>query len=838
MFDRIKQHIVKRLMEEISCLDASELELVAENVISYKESKRLIHHGCNKNYKPVKSTIDAFSDDSTIAVECSTDQNYFTDSSTKGATLPLFSKIDNDVSHAVRHKPPNGPDKIYLITNQEEQPSFRSQFNTTTVFSKYGSKITIYDSRELAKFIYEQAKENNDVFSFYRQAFPDFAANMDNYEYYGKVPSLCDNHIETPEIVGLIAKHFDDGNAVCVLHGISGSGKTQSVIQYVHKTKDEYDNILWIGGEDWKCDTPLSSIHRTRGGAPINISGIFNTQKTLLVIDSLERIVGDSIFSELGPGFSKTGRVLVTSQVASVDKKYLAIPNYSSSVAMSILGETEQTISGHGKKILALCSSIPLILSIICNLVEKEEVSREVLYKEILDNPENITDDGGKSIVGQILSNLEPNILGAFTRVANTGSAYHDSEFLVHFIGGLNRSALQKISLLLPANAPGIVRAHDLLISSVQDEHANNEISFGIESYLDKNKGEMTPSILREIYLCYKQLCAENKRRGARTPDWITYALIQIEDDTKQEICDEINSLELTADLSLSAIMSIIDAKETFAYSLNGDARGEFYKKCSIEYQKAYEVATNDDIRLEYLHHRGKALRRCNEYEDALSAFHLILKERPDWHAALGQLAHLGAQKKVPKKIKNAGEEAIKKLLEHILNDNSKVPLRVSLAMFARLRSYRNVSKEISRNKEQVAKLAELIAVSGLEGFGQFYEAYVSFTSMFGYEYGDITLNLTEQIPAIFMQTPSSVEKSQWLSACESLVNTATAAKYSGKPELFEKLKDAALQFADRLSESSELKNYEGRALAKAYLVPGRKDKDPQLAGIGSVFKK
>jgi tetratricopeptide (TPR) repeat protein len=818
MFDRIKQHILNRLINEISCLDAAELEVVADNVISYKEAKRLIHRGVNKNYKPVKSTIDAYTDDSTIAVECSTDQKYFLSSSSKGATSPRFVKVENDIYHAINHKPPTGPDKIYLITNQEEIPGFRSQFNATPVFAQHGNKIIIYDSRELAKLIYDQARENKNMFAFYREAFPDFAANMDNYEYYGKVPSQCTNHINTPEIVNLIARHFSSGKPICILHGISGSGKTQSAIQYIHSEKDEYDNILWLAGEDWKPDTTLSSIHRTRGGAAINVSGIFNTQKTLLVVDSLERVLDNSILSELETGFVLGGRILITSQIAAQDQKYLPIPDYSRGVAIDILGEREGSISPNGERIIRLCSSLPLILSTIRNIVEMESVPREELYGEILAHPENISDNDAKSIVGRILSKLEPNILVAFKKIANTGSSYHDSDFLVHFIGGLLRSNLQRISLLLPAGTPGILKAHDLLLSSVRDNTSFAEISQGIESYLQKRQGEMAPSILREIHLCYSQLRAEDTHRGDRIPDWLTYALIQIEDGFGSDIYQRIYSLELEKAHSLSAIMSIIDAKEAYAYTLSDKDRDSYYKQCLAQYQAAYESSDDHSIRLVYLHHIGKAQRRCGQYEEALHAFNAIITEVPDSHAALGQVAHLGAQEGAPIDVYSAGEVAIRKLLDFIFSDRSRVPLRVALAMIARLRSYKSVQRELANSSANVQKLSEVIAISGLEGFSQFFEAYVSFTSMFAYEHRELAIDMADQLFMIFMQTPSTVDERQWLSACEGLTNTANAAKYGGRVDLFEKLKDAALQYASQIEKRSELDNYEGRVLAKAYL--------------------
>jgi len=816
MTQTIKLRIIKELVEEISYISAVALEYIGNNVISFKESQRLIHRGINMKDKPVKCTVDAYSEHSTIVVECSTEENYF---KIRGKPTIKFKKIETDITKAVNHLPPHGPDKIYLITNQVAPGLFQKVFHATQIFKKYSNKLIIYDARELVNLIYEQSILNSDIYAFYREYLPNFALNMENYEYYGKVPSLCQNHIETPEIVDLISKHFGSVSPICVLHGISGSGKTQSTIQYVHTHKEEYSNYLWLSGEDWKPDSPLSSIQRKRGGSPINVSGIFNTQQTLLVIDSLERVFDASILEELMPGLKLGGRILVTSQISSVDSKYLPIPDYSHEVAMKILGEKYESISENGKKVLEHGRSVPIILSTINNMVKEEVIQREELYQEVLAHPEDVTGDDAKSILGRILSKLEPKLLAAFKKIANTGSSYHDGEFLVHFVGGLLRSNLQKISLLLPAGTPGIVKAHDLLLKSIRDDNSFTEISEGIESYLEIQNGEMTPGILREIHLCYDQLCAEDARRGKRTPDWITYALIQIEGNVRNDICKKNYFLKLEKELPLSAIMSIIDAKETHAYTLTGEAQDKFYKKCLEDYQIAHGYSTDEAVRFEYLHHIGKTQGRCKQYVDALNTFNLIIEAKPDWHAASGQIAKLGAQHGAPISVKVAGEEAMKKLLDSIFSDRSKVPLRVALAMISQLRSYKSVQKELSNDAEKVQKLSEVIATSGLEGFGQFFEAYVSFTSMFGYEYSDIVIDLADQFYEILMQTPTTVDERQWLSACEGLVNTANAAKDCDRSDLFEKLRGAALQYVTQITKCNVLDKYEVRALAKAYNI-------------------
>ncbi|HJV20758.1 MAG TPA: hypothetical protein VJ552_12820, partial [Sediminibacterium sp.] len=241
MFEIIKQRIIKNLIEEIECLSPTYLEIVGQNVLSFKENKRFIHHGINKDYKPSGYTVDSFTDDSKIIIEYSTDLKYFEDTSAKDAKIPFFEKIEKDIKHAIEHTAPQLPDKIYLITSQQEPPSFRGNFNKTLIAQEHAGRTTIYDNRELAKLIYEQSINSDEAASFYKQFFPGFSQDLDNYEYYGKAPSFCEKHITNDDAVKMIVEHFGKYN-VCVLYGVSGSGKTQLAIDYLHTEKQNFEN--------------------------------------------------------------------------------------------------------------------------------------------------------------------------------------------------------------------------------------------------------------------------------------------------------------------------------------------------------------------------------------------------------------------------------------------------------------------------------------------------------------------------------------------------------------------------------------------------------------------
>lgn len=817
MSKHIKKRIIKSLIEEITCLDNIEIELVGNNYISLRENQPMIHHGINKDYMPSGYTVDSFSDDSLIIGEYSAEKGYFEYSGTKDN--PVFSKIDNDIEHALNHKENPKLYKIYLISNQEENPSFRSKFNSTENGRLHGDKLIIIDARELAKGVYEQSIKNPDAADFYKQYFPTFSQNMDNYEYFGKLPNICEGYVCEEKIVNAIKHHFDNGNNICVLYGVSGSGKTQSAIDFVRKNIGEFSNYIWIGGEDWKPNVSLCSVQRTRGGSPVNVAGLFNSEKSVLIIDNCNRAIEESSFDELTPGFEKGGVVLVTSQISEPQSSlYLSIPQFSIARALEILGETDEAASELCRNFIEKCRFSPLILSIARKLFQDQGIDKEAIYKEILDDPELVDDPTGSSIVRQILSGLDDRKINALKKIANSGKNYHDIVFLRHFIGTLSCSSLQKLSILVPESTTGVFRIHDLISISVRDEIDRTEIVDSIEKFISQSIGDMTPSVLREIHLCADLIYEEHQYRGDREIDWLHYSLLQLEAYRDLELHNDLHNIDISGSDDLKKIKTVIDAKEIYSYSITDkSSRKDYYISCSKLYEEMLERKISDEVKLELLHHRGKSLRRSDRHSDALESFNRLLEINPNWHATYGQIAHLGTQKGVDKEVKEAGENAMRLLLNYIREDIFSVPLRVSLGSLARLRSYRSLLNEIIEEPEFVDKLSDVISISTLDGLDQFYEAFVSFTTLFGYRYQHTCVNLAEAIPEIIAIPPNQVEKRQWISACGALTNSAIAAKKEQKEYLYSLLIRSALAFADEINQREELSDFDGRCIAKTY---------------------
>ncbi|HEJ2898621.1 TPA: tetratricopeptide repeat protein [Pseudomonas aeruginosa] len=835
----IKKRIIGNLIDEVVELDASTLEVVGHSLIELLEAKRLIHHGLNRDYRPVGYTIDTFSQDFLVAGEYSAEKEYFQGKVSKttagqGAAggldagsldsetqVAIYSKIEKDVQHVLEHAAGKLPHKIYLICSQEEPESFRAKFNRTAIAREHGERLNILDAREVARLIFEFSTQHQTAAAFYATIFPGFAQDLDNYAYYGKAPASCEYHVFDATVVAAIRNHFDQGNRVCLLTGLSGSGKTQAAIDYLQQDGQQYENYLWISGTDWKSNTSLSSVQRARGGVAVNVAGIFNSYRTLLVIDSLEREWVESALDDLTKGFERGGRVLVTSQLNPASKSVLRMPTISTEAAATILGEDSGKRSAIASRFIEACRFSPLILATVRKLVEAEGVPREDLYEEILAEPQVIADGNGAAIMERILRRLKPIYLRGLQQIANSGSFANDARFLGYFLGHAVRSHLQGLSILRPAVAPELLSVHDLICQAVCDKPDAAPIVAALIRYVEKFSGEMIPSVIRQIHLCAPQLTEVYQRRHLQQPDWLTYALLQLDSGRSLVQAQALHLQAVHGGAALPELLCVIDAREAFAYSLDHDERRQHFSAWAEEYGQAQREAPASELGLELLHHQGKALRRCGRLPEALSRFQQLLEIRPEWHATYLQIAHMGTQNDADRSIKTAGEDAVRTLVDRVLAAPQDVPLRVSLAAVARLRSYRKVAGEMVGHAEHVQILADVIALSALEGLDQFYEAYLSFTSIFAYQHPEICVALAEGFPEILSMPPALVDKGQWSSACESLSNTAAAVGRAGKGDLRDRITAAGVAFATALASQPGIKSFDARAVAKMFLFAG-----------------
>lgn len=420
----------------------------------------------------------------------------------------------------------------------------------------------------------------------------------------------------------------------------------------------------------------------------------------------------------------------------------------------------------------------------------------------------------------ELLKRLDQSALDALIKIANSGSGRYDSRFLGTFIGQNASINLQRLSILQSATAPGLLKVHDLICDAVREARSAGPVSEALEKFVGDRSGEMLPSAIRQIHLSEEQLLETHRARGLQSPDWLMYALMQTDTDSRREVAAGVQDLPITDKCTLAEVLCIVDAKEQYAYTIDDrDKRKAYFQQCASDYKQAIDAGVRGELKVELLHHRGKALRRTAQPAEALACFKELLTYRPDWHAAHGQISNLGMQTGADATTKAAGEASMRWLIDQMLYDFSAVPLRVSLAAIAHLRSYASIVNLITCEDQKVAQIAEVIAVSALEGLDQFYESFVAFTSKFAYEHETVVVALAESLPELLFIPPESIDKKQWASACEALSNVARSASTAGKSKLASRLLASMQIFAQKIVASSITNPYTVRVVMKAYIT-------------------
>ncbi len=169
MSEFIKKRVVKDLIDELADFNSVSLELVGHKVIETLESKALVHHGINKDYKPVGYTVTFFQD-FTIVGEYSTEFGYFKDCSGKKKEN-RFDKIEKDINHSIKKGGTKPPSKIYLVSPEEEPAYFAGNFNKSRVSEENRRRVTFLDARELAKAIFQSSLDNSQAADFSKPMF-------------------------------------------------------------------------------------------------------------------------------------------------------------------------------------------------------------------------------------------------------------------------------------------------------------------------------------------------------------------------------------------------------------------------------------------------------------------------------------------------------------------------------------------------------------------------------------------------------------------------------------------------------------------------------------------
>ena len=609
--------------------------------------------------------------------------------------------------------------------------------------------IEIFDCKKIADEIYDYCVERSALFNALGNYLPDFKRDMERETYFGNVQKQGSNYINPESIYEQLVNHIHN-NPISVISGISGAGKTEISIYYARNNKDNYENVFWLTGKDFKSN-PIMDNYK-RGGVSINLVSIFNVIKSLIVIDNYDKIICENDFSDFKQGFSIGSRILITSLNTGNNSLYFKIPRFPEDCSLKILGDASEEAKSLLDKI-----NIPVVLTAIKSICDCGECSYKEIYSDIKPILQSLTDDDNKVILERVL-NKYPYV-DLLKRLCCTLNATFDIQLLKKYINISQFINLQKSSFLIECNNRDTCTFHSFIISCLRDKDESKDFITFISKYLDNKSGLIDEYILRQIHLSYGEI-KEIVIKEPEKLNWITYALLQKEENKdKKNIYRTLYTHKFTKGLSFEKIRCLLDIKE--AYSYDAPDQDDYLMSYEKELEKAMTIYYENDKALKLIyHHLGKNKRRQKKYIEAVDLFNKELKIDNHSFPAYEQI--IKCAKSDRSLIKNS-KTAIEQIISAIKGDDEQLPIRIALAFISDLRSFEDYV-----TIENADDFKKIIIKASYDEMYQFYEAFVSFVNFYYYKDAEICLDLYNRLTNLKFITIDKINEKNYANVLDA----------------------------------------------------------------------
>ena len=801
-----KQVIVNKLIDEIENLSASNLELIGNIFLENITGRIFQHHGTNRNGRPVGHTVDSLSTDSLSIAEYSTEEDYF-------SGKMFFGKIENDIIHAKSFIGTGELVKIYLICSKLEKTSFRENFNKTDLFKDNQKILEIWGAGDLADKIFDISITNTSFKDKISKYLPAFHRELESYADYGDTPyELDDNYIRNQDFINEIDSTISNKH-ICVITGISGSGKTQLAMDYFQQKKKKYEDYIWFDGSELTESSNLRDVKKERLGQPVNLIGSFCSHKTLLVIDNLNFKVTAHLFEDCVKGFDLGSTIIITSQIKSEINNYV-MPDYSPDSLLRMLGTASDLAKEFIKKI-----KLPVVLTTIKTISHNNSDEIEILIKEIFEDPSSASDINARNVLKKVLRKLDDK--DVLIRLCNTGIKKWDISLLQKYIKLQKYKNLETLSLIKINSITKVVQIHDFIFECMQSDNEMNIFMNFLSDEIGILKGIVTDSLLRQIHLCYPQIEEYCLSQSELKNSWLTYGFLQVESEHKEKIASRLWDKKLTDVTTLEEIRSLVDAKETKIFYTE-DSDGERRELLEELLEAVKPFFEQKEITLILLHHIGKCYRRLKQFKESIDYLSKAISIDEKFYPSHLQIAKCSIQDR-EKRFLEQGSNAMKYILADIFSRKS-IPFRISLSAISDLRSFPNIYNSFI--EDEIYYLKQILSSASFEGFQQYYEAFGAFISMFSWKFPEICKSLFEENKKILVLSPEHQERKQWINICEALTNIYNCYK---SEKFGENIKEIIIQYCEKISNESPGNDYAIKTVAKALFNIERYEESIQI---------
>ncbi len=736
MSDRNKIYATKRLIASLSVVSSTDLEHIAMIVVSLKTGRDINHRGVNEDDKPMGYTVDGFDSENVIIVECSTDKNYFNGS----------NKIKSDIEHA-KSKAPKF-EKLYLISNQRcPEGQWSIILNEID-----GGKCEVFDNRKLSVAIFELLSLKDSRIDELVGYLPELSILKNESILDYAVPLRVNPYFDDFQVHTAIEQALNDNNCL-VIYGISGSGKTSAMIEYVSKHFGEYDSVVWLDSKDI-VGRPLQSITVSRIGHVINLMHRFTSCKCLLVIDDCSQEVEINQFRELNDGFINGSKLVVLSKMkCSKDISTVEFPQYTDDIAKKMLFDGIASCDGDCsvEDILNKSYRNPFLLRFI-NTFIRDDASAWNNVCDVFSQISEIKTPQNEYFIDKLLGEFYREKQHILRELAWLNAQIISIEFLKKFAGQIIVSNLERQLIITKINKQ-YYKVHDLVM------HHLNSLESPLNSEEDKKfAGLLWDSLLfiEEKHLYHFHNClnlfADRFQKSVQYMDIIPSKrlaiYLQMEDCCKDivQLLSEFPMVNFANDEY--SVMCIIEANERQLISAPTPEKIVVSERLISQINTIID-SVPESFQLRLRHHKAKALVRLNKLSEAWDIFVQNQRCDPDDLSTSLQIARLAVRMSIDQPneaILDKGRNSVRVILDSIMDATLRMTKSVTyqIESLKLLSRYSGIEDEYARNEVFINASSSLLMHCLIAGNKQAFEGLVPFSRITWFEYPEVLTSLSE----------------------------------------------------------------------------------------------
>jgi DNA replication protein DnaC len=735
----LRSAYVARIATEISeVLTGARFEQFSYIIVDqYFGEYELHHRGTNLAGAPVGHVVDTFSKCGKVVCEYSTDANYFVNT----------TKIDKDTRHALEHY--SGTlEKLLLLSNRLCNPKQQRAITEyiTEVADTVNVDIRIWDARKLSEYIVDDLLLDEEVTERLSHFLPSIRTIRNESAINLTLPKVEESYQKRADLEEFISTKLLAGNS-SVIVGFGGTGKSHFTVAIANSIKEQFDISLWLDASELEDINKLGLYDVFRNGHQLNLLGLLQSKKVLLVLDDLLAPVSQEQLEAL----CKNGSTILATRRKIADAGDWQLPLLDLNVARKILefGIETPCPDALAQKVYDIVGGYPLIYGLMNANMHSDDYEWEDIdndCKAIAEYEDEKSQKLTERLLGHLLGSLATQL--SFIKACNTKVI--DLNFAKASISPIGIKKLVK-STILTKSGLGFLKVHDVIFEALANiDTGQTDIASLLQNYLKHSEYESWSSFLRVSHRHNKLIYSLYRSTGnsiylysyliASTPATLIRAEIQHPLEQFEAIkisLPTIDRIQISTLIESMENLYLLD-KETS----EDKAKEQLDQLLPIFVELINLVAGNIELLKLIRHHYAKCLLRLGQESQAEAEFITLTQEHPSMHEAKLQLARIYART-------NRADET-KALIEEIL-DAWDTECRPSISVA--LASFELVSRSSMKafKSELNSKYADLVALIIKEamafGYEHSYRAFGVFSGDWAYNHPDKFLDVFNYLP-------------------------------------------------------------------------------------------